>query len=103
MLHPKCLVMTTPEVIRGAPILVVDYSTESQGESDGFAGTGGGQFSGWTFSHVQGLPDDAGLYFFEQIPHLDPAIDAIMQDAAPGAYLRETEFAPFEFEPPDEE
>ena len=99
MLHPKCFVMTTPQVVRGAAILGIDYSPDSVDELGALGGSEPGEFGGWTLVHVSdGVPDDADLYFFEQVSNIDPAVRAIIEGAKPGTYSRESEFAPFEYE-----
>jgi hypothetical protein len=99
MLHAKSFVMTTPEVVRGAPILAIDYSPESVGELEELGGSEPGEFGGWTLLHVSdGVPDDADLYFFEQVSNIDAQVRTIIEEAKPGAHSRESEFAPFEFE-----
>lgn len=97
MLHPKSFVMTTPQVLQGAPILTIDYSPEIRDNAGEFGGSDGGEFGGWTFLHVNdGMPENADLYFFEQIPNIDSAIRVIIEKMSPGTYSRESEFAPFE-------
>lgn len=99
MLHPKNLVLTTPEVTRGEPILIVDYTPPDETEVGQLAGEGGGKIAGWTFLHRIGeLPEDAEFYFFNAIEHVDPALKAILEDAIPGTYTRESVSAPFERE-----
>lgn len=99
MLDPKHFVMTTPEVVRGAPILLIDYAPDETDDVGALAGSGPGEFGGWTFLHVlDALPEDAGLYFFEQLGNLDPAVQAIIDQAVAGTYCRESQFAPFERE-----
>lgn len=96
MLDPKCLISATPEVLSGEPILVVSFAPDDSVE----CGPGPGDFGCWTFLHVhEHVPDDTDLHFFEQIPDLDAATRAIVEQAKPGTYWRESEFAPFEFEP----
>ena len=100
MLHPKCFVMTTPEVVRGAPILAIDYAPEGVAGFGKLGGSEPGEFGGWTFLHVNdGVPGNADLYFFERVSNIDPAVRTIIEEAKPGTYSRESEFAPFDFEP----
>lgn len=97
MLLPKCLVMTTPQVVRGAPILAIDYSPTGAGELGELAGPEEGEFGGWTFLHVSdGVPDDTDLYFFEQIGPPDEWVAAVIDKAEPGTYSRESDSLPFE-------
>lgn len=101
MLDPKHFVMATPQVIRGAPILVAYYSPDDNDDLGPLAGPGPGEFGGWTFVHEladEGLPEDAALYFFEQLGNVDAAVQAIIEEGLPGAYLRESPSSPFERE-----
>ena len=94
MLHPKFLVLATPEVCKGAPILAIICSPD-------FAMNG--ETGGWMFLHVRDtVPDDANPHFFEDVPDLDPAARTIVENATPGIYLRESQFAPFKFERGDD-
>ena len=91
--------MTTREVIQGAPILGVDFSLEEwRGDSgpEGF-GSGGGEFSGWTFVHTHDtVPEHADLYFFGSIAEVDEAVKTLIDAGDSGTWSRESEFAPFE-------
>ena len=99
MLDPKHFVMTTPEVINGAPILMIDYSPDRAEHLGSMAGSGAGEYGGWTFLHVfDTVPEDADLYFLEQLGELDPAVQTVVGHAVPGIYRRESGFAPFERE-----
>jgi hypothetical protein len=109
-LHPKCLVVTTQEVLAGAPILTVFHSPLGEAEKDAeiaaMFGTGGGELSGVGFLHTY----DAALseeefdpYFFAQIPELDGATKAVLAGIKPGFYRRESAAAPYEFEAPEDD
>ena len=76
MLHPKHLVLATPEVLEGAPILAIVCSPDL---------VMNGEASGWMFLHVHNaVPDDAEPHFFEDLPELDASVRIIVEGADPG-------------------
>jgi hypothetical protein len=94
MFHPKHLVMTTPQVFAGAPVLVIFYSPE-QSWAGSTAGEGG-TYGGWILVHSADPNCELDIRFAEDIAGIDPYVEEVVERGIPGTYTRETGDAPFD-------
>lgn len=103
-LHWSALVLTTKEVLQGAPILIVIYQPELWSEFGDPEGTEreGGDMTGWAFLHTADPDVETDMYFFRDVLSVDSYVEQIIERAEPGLYIRESPFAPFEQEEIDD-
>lgn len=96
MFHPKSLVLATPQVLRGAPICLVNFCLEYDGIS--FEEDHPAAFGGWTFMHqISSDVPELELHFFREVERqFDYFVQDVVDQAVPGTYVRDSEFAPFE-------
>lgn len=95
--HSKCQILATPEVIAGAPIFVIMFNDECQGER--FDGSEPGLYCGFAFLHrLEEPPNGLNFYDFDRLKRIDAYVEEVMENAVLGLYTRESELAPFTWE-----
>ncbi|MCL4195846.1 MAG: hypothetical protein KJZ69_00010 [Phycisphaerales bacterium] len=96
LLHPKCQICATPEVIRGEPILAITYNDKYNGET--FDGAHPGLYCGFAFFHRLEPPISLDFYDCDRLKHIDAHVEEVIRKPIPGLYTRESELAPFTWE-----
>lgn len=90
----ESLVLTTSEVVRGQPVLLMYLDAETRGE---YVDTHRAHHSGWMLTH--GVVEDEGDIDYVPLARVQPVLDehalAALAGGEPGWYVREAANQPF--------